>query len=368
MKVENGLVELKFNGVKNLQTIGEMVREKAEKYRGIVVTEDTLKECKETLEEIKPVRADIKKVRASVNKELTALVKGQLQEIDNITNILTEVIEPIENGIEFFEEQKRMAKIEMKKNKYLPLIQKINEELKKEELPYFYNLNLLEWKDEMANKSEIALQTDFIEFYELQIKDINSKKDRIKLIVAQCKLLQLEWSLETDINWQYLRSDIYLDNWIEKLEDLAAHQQTQEMQIKENEKLRIEKEEEEKRKEIERKHQQEMQVKEKEIEVIKEQVAEVKQVVIPASDNKKEFKVRIDCVLSAESFEQIETFIKSAIITDKIIVSEIGNKESVLRQLERLEERSNWLGYLEACGVDNWAGYEIAQKMYQEEE
>ena len=310
MKVENGLVELKFNGVKNLKIIEEMIKEKAEKYKGIAVTEDTLKECKETLEEIKPVRADIKKVRASVNKELTALVKGQLQEIDNITNILTEVIEPKENGIEFFEEQKRTAKIEMKKNKYIPLINEINEELKKEELPYFYNLNLLEWKDEMANKSEIALQADFREFYEFQIKDINSKKDRVKLIKSHCKLLQLEWGLETEINWQYLRNDIYLDDWDKKLEDLAAHQQTQELQIKENEKLRIEKEEEAKRKDLE-------------IQVIKEQAAEVKQVEIPASASEKDFKIRIDCVLSAESFEQIETFIKSVIKTDKISIKEI---------------------------------------------
>ena len=147
MKVENGLVELKFNGVKNLKIIEEMIKEKAEKYKGIAVTEDTLKECKETLEEIKPVRADIKKIRASVNKELTALVKGQLQEIDNITNILTEVIEPIENGIEFFEEQKRTAKIEFKKNKFLPLIQQINEELKKElpNMSFMYR-NVARWR------------------------------------------------------------------------------------------------------------------------------------------------------------------------------------------------------------------------------
>ena len=73
-------------------------------------------------------------------------------------------------------------------------------------------------------------------------------------------------------------------------------------------------------------------------------------------------------MLSAESFKQIETFIKSVIKTDKIIVSEIGNKESVLSQLERLQERSDWLGCLEACGVNNWEGYEMAQEMYQEEE
>lgn len=323
MKVENGLVELKFNGVKNLQTIGKMVRETAEKYRGIAVTEDTLKGCKETLEEIKPVRADIKKVRASVNKELTALVKGQLQEIDDITNILTEVIEPIEQGIEHFAEQQRVAKLEAKKTQFAQHIIAVNAELESLPLPLFYELSIITFSDDWANKSENAITQILLDTAEQIKKDISAKNDRIDLIKSHCKLLQQEWDLDGDINWLYLKKEVYEDNWKAKLEEMASHQQEQEFQVKEKERLRIEREEEAKRKEIEKKHLQEMQVKEKEIEVIKEQVAEVKQVVIPASDNKKEFKVRIDCVLSAESFEQIEAFIKSVIITDKIAVKQL---------------------------------------------
>lgn len=310
MKVENGLVELKFNGVKNLQTIGKLVRETAEKHKGIVVTEETLKDCKETLEEIKPVRADIKKVRASVNKELTALVKGQLQEIDDITNILTEVIEPIEQGIEYFTEQQRTAKLEAKKAKFSEHILAVNAQLKSLSMPLFYELPIVTFSDDWVNKSEDAILQILLDTAEQIKKDIAAKNDRIDLIKSHCKLLQQEWVLDGDINWLYLKKEIYEDNWKPKLEEMASYQQEQEFQVKEKEKVRIEREEETKRIEIERKHQQE-------IQVIKEQVE------IPASENKKDFKIRIDCVLSAESFEQIETFIKSVIKTDKIAIKQL---------------------------------------------
>lgn len=316
MKVENGLVELKFNGVKNLQTIGKLVRETAEKYKGIVVTEETLKDCKETLEEIKPVRADIKKVRASVNKELTALVKGQLQEIDDITNILTEVIEPIEQGIEYFAEQQRTAKLEAKKAQFAQHIIAINTEFESLPLPLFYELPVVTFSDDWVNKSENAITQILLDTAEQIKKDIAAKNDRIDLIKSHCKLLQQEWGLDGDINWLYLKKEVYEDNWKSKLEEMASYQQEQEFQVKEKERLRVEREEKAKMEEIEKKHQEEVQI-------IKEQFEEVKQVELPASENKKDFKIRIDCVLSAESFERIETFIKSVIKTDKIAIKQL---------------------------------------------
>src|SRR5574344_945934 len=243
MKVENGLIELKFNGVKNLQTIGKLVRETAEKYKGIVVTEDTLKDCKETLEEIKPVRADIKKVRASVNKELTTLVKGRLQEIDDITNILTEVIEPIEQGIEYFMEQQRTAKLEAKKAQFAQHIIAINTELESFPMPLFYELPVVTFLDDWVNKSENAITQILLDAAEQIKKDIAAKNDRIDLIKSHCKLLQQEWGLDGDINWLYLKKEIYEDNWKAKLEEMASYQQEQEFQVKEKERLRVEREE-----------------------------------------------------------------------------------------------------------------------------
>lgn len=33
------------------------------------------------------------------------------------------------------------------------------------------------------------------------------------------------------------------------------------------------------------------------------------------------------------------------------------------KEYRRLVERSQWLEYLEAAGVDNWGGYEVAQEL-----
>jgi len=36
--------------------------------------------------------------------------------------------------------------------------------------------------------------------------------------------------------------------------------------------------------------------------------------------------------------------------------------------LDSLEKDSSWLSYLEAAGVDNWAGYEMAKEQQREDE
>ena len=242
MKIEKGLIELKYNGVKNLQDIKNLMEEKVEKYKNIIVTEETLKECKETLEEIKPIRQEIKKFRAELNKELTAAIKDKLSEVDQITGILNDVIEPIEKGIEFFEEEKRIKKLESKKQIFIPLIENANNNLRQEDLPLFYELKAIEWSDEWVNKSDKAIKDIIIEQIDTIKKDIQAKNDRVELIKTHCKLLKNEWSLISEVNWQYLRREIYEDNWKEKLSDLAAAQQEQEMKIQE----KIEKQEKEK--------------------------------------------------------------------------------------------------------------------------
>ena len=130
MEIIKSELAIKYNGVANLENIKNIVVEKSEQFKNIVVTEDSLKGCKEVLEEIKPLRTEIKKFRAELNKELTSKLKDKLSEVDEITFIINHVIEPIEKGIEFFEEEKRLKKIEAKKIKYMPVIENINLELK----------------------------------------------------------------------------------------------------------------------------------------------------------------------------------------------------------------------------------------------
>lgn len=40
----------------------------------------------------------------------------------------------------------------------------------------------------------------------------------------------------------------------------------------------------------------------------------------------------------------------------------------LIKEIERLQDDSELLGCLEACGVDNWAGWDMAMEMFNEEE
>jgi hypothetical protein len=42
--------------------------------------------------------------------------------------------------------------------------------------------------------------------------------------------------------------------------------------------------------------------------------------------------------------------------------------EIPLKLYEELQRRSEWLSYLEAAGVDNWEGYDIAYDMAKEDD
>jgi hypothetical protein len=42
--------------------------------------------------------------------------------------------------------------------------------------------------------------------------------------------------------------------------------------------------------------------------------------------------------------------------------------EVPIKEYEELQRRSEWLSYLEAAGVDNWEGYDIAYDMAKEDD
>lgn len=46
----------------------------------------------------------------------------------------------------------------------------------------------------------------------------------------------------------------------------------------------------------------------------------------------------------------------------------LAENERLLAENAKLREDSDWLGWLEAAGVDNWEGYGIAQDMSDEAE
>ena len=54
--------------------------------------------------------------------------------------------------------------------------------------------------------------------------------------------------------------------------------------------------------------------------------------------------------------------------TVEVLTKELGKLIEVEENLPYLEEQAEFLSCLEAAGVDNWVGYEMAYQMMEEDE
>ena len=296
IKILQGSTNLVYEGITNLAELKEFAEEKASKYKNIVVTDENVKECETQIKEIIPYRTDIKKFRATVNKNLKAKLDEQLKQIDDITSIFTEVIEPVTSKIEEYKELKRIEKLEKKKEIFRERLEEINKDLESVNKNLFHTqVELLEFKEEWVNKKdkdiEIIIESEVINRNNL----IKSFTERVENVKTYCELLKNQYDLKTSISWEFLRDIIYSDNYKEELERMAQMQVEKEVEI-------IEVYEEI-----------------KEVEEIKK-VEKVQERVV--NENIKEFKVKIQTVIKAESEEilknKINDFLLKEFGTDKI--------------------------------------------------
>lgn len=97
----------------NKEKLDAMVATVVEKYSGIIVTEDTLPECKKTLAELRKLSKELNAKRLEKQREYETPVKEFKTQIDAYINQINGVISDIKQGTDEFEE-KRKAKKEKK--------------------------------------------------------------------------------------------------------------------------------------------------------------------------------------------------------------------------------------------------------------
>lgn len=301
VKILQGSTSLVYEGITNLEELKSFAEEKASKYKNIVVTDENIKECETQIKEITPYKTDIKKFRANVNKNLEARMKEQLKQIDDITKIFTEVIEPITTKIEEYKETQRQLKISNKKALFSDRINSINTDLELvNQNLFFAKIDLVEFKDEWANKKDKDIELIISDEVNNKNNKVKALTERLENVKTYCELLKSQYDLKTNIYWEHLRERVYLDNYKELLEYMAQMQVEKEIEV-------IEKHEE--FKELE---------KEFDKEVVKVDLVSQPRI---KSDDLKEFKVRIDCVLEGISEEEVQERILKMFATDKIKVS-----------------------------------------------
>ena len=89
-----------------------------EKYKGLVVTEDSLKDCKATQKDLAGLRNKIDSYRKDIKKEMEKPIKDFEGQCKELISLIEEVEKPIKLGIAEFDNKRR----EEKRNKALEII------------------------------------------------------------------------------------------------------------------------------------------------------------------------------------------------------------------------------------------------------
>jgi len=103
-KIETGEIIWNYDQMKSVLT------DYAERYRGIVVTEESLKGCQLVQRELAGMRRALDEKRKEVKRELQKPVAEFDQKAQDLIGIITEVENPIKEGIGVFEEARRQAR------------------------------------------------------------------------------------------------------------------------------------------------------------------------------------------------------------------------------------------------------------------
>ena len=102
----------------NFDEVKESLNQSLEKYKGIIVTEETLQDCKKTQQDLSKVKNGIETFRKSVKKDMEVPIKEFEAKCKELVSLIGEVEQPIKDGIVEFDNKRR----EEKRNKAVEYI------------------------------------------------------------------------------------------------------------------------------------------------------------------------------------------------------------------------------------------------------
>jgi len=102
----------------NFEEVKASLIETTEKYKGIIVTEEGLKDCKATQKELAGVRNKIDDYRKAIKREMEKPIKEFEGQCKELIGLVEEAEKPIKDGILIFDNKRR----DEKKLKALELI------------------------------------------------------------------------------------------------------------------------------------------------------------------------------------------------------------------------------------------------------
>lgn len=191
----------------NNAELAKYLEEKLEKYNGLVVTEDNLKEMKSVLKEIISIRTKLTRFGTDKKRELKIPYNTFTAELEQVLAVVSRVENPIANQINEFEQQEMLKRrdtvIAMMNDKVQAL--GIRDEYKIRIVP-----NHKWWENKTAKMSDVALAIDEMVkgVLEQQQNDDDLKRmqaEKVEMIKMKIDLFNQNYALDTPIQYEEIK-------------------------------------------------------------------------------------------------------------------------------------------------------------------
>lgn len=114
----------------NFEEVKASLVENMERYKGIIVTEESLKDCKATQKDLAGLRNKLDTYRKDVKREMEKPIKAFESDCKELIGLIAEVEAPIKAGITEFDNKRREEKRKFANIKIFEICQKLNLEKK----------------------------------------------------------------------------------------------------------------------------------------------------------------------------------------------------------------------------------------------
>lgn len=191
----------------NNAELAKYLEEKLEKYNGLIVTENNLKEMKSVLKEIVSIRTKLTRFGADKKRELKIPYNTFTAELEQVLAVVSRVENPIANQIGEFEQQEMLKRKETVLKMFEDKAQSlgIREEYKNRVMP-----NPKWWENKTAKMSDVALSVEEMlkGVLEQQLNDDDLKRmqaEKVEMIKMKIDLFNQNYALDTPIQYEEIQ-------------------------------------------------------------------------------------------------------------------------------------------------------------------
>lgn len=204
----------------NFTEVRENLKFSLEKYKGLLVSEETLKDCKATQKELAGLRNKVDSYRLEIKFKLQEPIKKFEEECKELLSLIVEVEKPIKDGIAKFDEERRQEKV-------LLALDYLNKQLEENNIneKFRKNISIHDIKINLTNS--IKSIKEEIDFKISNIKALQEAEEKEKEILKAAVMKQIEQEnseLNTKLTYSEF-SDFVEEGWtVDKLMTLIKGQ------------------------------------------------------------------------------------------------------------------------------------------------